>query len=209
MAIEQNQDPPAMCTVDVLGDMPRAGDRLRQLQLREAAWEMLEDYRTPGGIMGTRFSNEWLGARNWRVQLVPHLVLTDADTIPVFDPLVEALRRRRIGYLLGTFMSVPSRGKPSAVWQVPAEGEALSAFFEAHRYDFHLLFMENHGFAIHANDGDFAAFAGPEAFLRKALPEALLGSAATADLRAAMEHDFGPGSLDGILAHYEPFFLDD
>lgn len=208
MKIDQNQELPAMCMLDVLGDMRRAGNRLEQLRLREKAWEMLEIYRTPGGVMGTRLSNEWLGEKGWRVQLVPHIALVDADTMEVFAPLINALRRRQVDDALGTFVSVPTMEMPTAVWRVPMESDRLSAFFEAHRYDFHLLFPEDRSFAIHANDGDFATFAGSDSFLKEALPEEFLGSAATADLKGAMEHDYGVGCMDTILAHYDPFLLE-
>ncbi|NGM22717.1 hypothetical protein G3576_22080 [Roseomonas stagni] len=71
-----------------------------------------------------------------------------------------------------------------------------------------MLFPEDLSFAIHANDGDYAVYAGPEDFIRAALPPEAIGAAATANVVEGIEEEHGEGAIDGILAHYAPFMLE-
>jgi hypothetical protein len=208
MANSNADDLPGMGFSEPLRGMHRAGSPAVQTALQEKAWSTLKTYRTPAGRTGSRLANEWLGSRGWRVQLVPHALVRDPRCIPLLEPLAAAALHRGVTELYGTDVH-PEYRRPSAVWRVPVDSERISAFFEAHYTSFHALFPQDLGFAIHANEGDYAVFAGPEAFLREALPPDELGRAATAELKADLEQEHGVGFLDGILSHYEPFMLDD
>ena len=61
--------------------------------------------------------------------------------------------------------------------------------------------------SVQGNDGDFCVFAGPEAFVREALPPTAIGSAATAEVTAEVEKEHGKGCMKGVLAHYEHFMI--
>jgi hypothetical protein len=121
--------------------------------------------------------------------------------------LVGAALRRRHRFLFGT-AATPSL-RPSAVWRLPTEEDAIERFFEAHYLTFNVLFPADRSFAVHGNDGDFCVFAGPEAFVREALPPAAIGPAATAEVTAEVEKEHGKGCMKGVLAHYEHFMIGD
>ncbi|SFK90678.1 hypothetical protein SAMN02745775_11089 [Falsiroseomonas stagni DSM 19981] len=197
-------DPRPGCFLQPLGPMPRAGTPAQQIALQDRAWTMLELYETPSGRPGTRLSNAWLGAQGWRVQMVDHFSLWKEEFVA---PLNAAARRRGHEFLLGTVVQ-PGVLRVSAVWHVATDPDPTSRFFEAHEAGFHMLFPEDLSFAIHANDGDYAVYAGPEEFIRAALPPEAIGAAATADVVEGIEEEHGEGAIDGILAHYAPFMLD-
>ncbi len=190
--------------MEPLGPMPRAGTPEQQIALQNGAWTMLELYETPAGRQGTRLSNAWLGQKAWRVQIVGHYHMWEEKWVA---PLVAATRRRGHDFLLGTTVQ-PGFLRVSAVWRVSADPDPTSRFFEAHYAGFHMLFPEDLSFAIHANEGDYAVYAGPEDFIRAALPPEAIGAAATADVVEGIEEEHGEGAIDGILAHYAPFMLD-
>ncbi len=197
-------EPRPGCILDSLGDMPRAGRAEQQIALQDKAWTALETYATPSGSVRTRLANEWLGRNQWSIQIVPHYLMWKEAWVA---PLVEAMRRRGHPFLLGTVVQ-PGALRVSAVWRVAAETDPTSRFFEAHYTGFHMLFPEDLSFAIHANDGDFAIYAGSESFIRDALPPEAIGAAATAEVVEGIEEEHGEGAIDGVLAHYAPFMLD-
>lgn len=208
MSKQNDAELPAMCFTNVLGDMERAGGKSMQLAIREEIWPMLEFFGPPGNAVETRFANGWLGAQDWRVQLVPWWLLAYPETADIFDPLVAALRRRSIPALFGTYVGPTTRDAPTAVWRVPADGTSMFRFFNAHSLEYHMLFPEDRSFAILGSEDEFAVFAGPEEFLRKVLPPELIGPAATEALRVDVEDEYGKGFLDQVLAHYDPFLLE-
>ncbi len=197
-------EPRPGCFLEPLGPMLRAGTPAQQIALQDRAWTMLELYETPAGREGTRLSNARLGMHGWRVQIVDHYLMWKEEWVA---PLVAASRRRGHDFLLGTVVQ-PGLLRVSAVWRVAADPDPTSRFFEAHYAGFHMLFPEDLSFAIHANEGDYAIYAGPEDFLREALPPEAIGAAATADVVEGIEEEHGEGAIDGILAHYAPFMLD-
>ena len=202
-------DLPSSCLEDVMLDMAHVPGRAAQLALRESAFDMLEEYTTPSRTQGTRLSNAWLGEHTWRVQLLQHHDIRNSGPPQMFEPLVAALRRWRIPHLCGTSVDPQGLVSPTAVWRVPADPRYISSFFSAHRFGFNLLFPEDRSFAIHATEDVYAAFAGPEAFLREALLPEYQGEAALADLKGYMDHDFGEGAFNAMIPHYAPFLLDD
>jgi hypothetical protein len=205
MDLRPNSDLPSATTYPALDGMPRAGSPAEQMALQDSAWAMLEEYRAPSGYVGSRLSNAWLGERNWSVQLFYY---RDLPWRPgTVAGLVAAALRRRHHFLFGTAVSPPSR--PSAVWRLPAEEDAVERFFEAHYLTFSVLFPPDRSFAVHGNDGDFCVFAGPEPFVREAFPPAAIGAATTADVVAEVEKEHGKGCMKGVLTHYGPFMLDD
>jgi hypothetical protein len=187
-----------------LGEMQRAGSPTEQIALQDSAWDMLESYATPSGAIRTRLSNEWLGTRDWRVQFFFQYHLAWEPT--AIHPLIAATRRRGHRTVLGTVVEEGFR--PSAVWRVPVDEDGIGRFFEAHYAVFHMLFPRDRSFAVHANDGDFSVFAGPEDFVRDALPPEAIGARGTAEVVRVVETEHGKGCMDGILAHYAPFTLD-
>jgi hypothetical protein len=209
MPLDEN-DLPSNCDEETMAAMRHVSGREAQLALRAQAREMIEVFRTKWGASGTQLSNEWLGTHNWRVQLLRQRVLAISTTHRMaFSPLVALLKRRGSPALFGTDVSISSLADPTAVWRVALDTDSISRFFEAHRFSFHMLFPEDRSFAIHGSEDTYAVFAGPEAFLREALPPELQGPAVTADLKRYMEHDFGKGALDPVLAHYDPFLLEE
>jgi len=204
MASTAIQGPPSTAVYPSLDAMPRAGSATQQIALHDSAWEMVETYHAPSGHKGTRLSNEWLGTHDWRVQLFYFRDLAwEAGTV---RGLVAASRRRGHRFLFGTAVSPVAR--PTAVWQLPIEEDAIERFFEPHHSTFTVLFPADRSFAVHGNDGDFSTFAGPERFIREALPESAIGRAATAAVRAEVEKEHGKGCMKDVLIHYEPFMLD-
>jgi hypothetical protein len=197
--------PPAGTPFPALDEMTRAGSPEEQIALQLSAVEMLEPYRAPSGYAGMRLSNAWLGERDWRIQLFFFYDLT-------WEPgtkrnLIAAARRRGHVSLLGTPTSPPAR--PGAVWHLPMEEDAIERFFEAYRLSFSVLFPADRTFALNGNDGDFAVFAGPEAFVREAVPDGAIGAATTAEVVAEVEREHGKGCMEGVLAHYAPFMIED
>ncbi len=185
-------------------DIPRAGTPQEQIAWQDRAWTMLEAFAVIPVIIRTRLSNEWLGERGWRAQIVGHYRVRDED----WDvTLAAAAQRRGHQTLLGTVVG-PGELRASAVCRLPTDADALSRFFGAHYIFYHVLFPEDLSFAVHANDGDFAVYAGPEAFLRDALPPEAIGAAATAYEVEGVEQEHGAGCMDSILAHYRPFMLE-
>lgn len=205
MNSDPGSQPRSGAVLPSLGDMQRAGSPTEQLALQDSAWEMLETYTTPSGAIRTRLSNNWLGERDWRVQLFFQYHL--AWEPEAIGPLIAALRRRQHLTLLGTVVQ-PGVLRRSAVWRVPVDEDGIGRFFEAHYAVFHMLFPRDRSFAVHANDGDFSVFAGPEDFVRDALPPEAIGARGTAEVVRVVETEHGKGCMDGILAHYAPFTLD-
>lgn len=191
---------------DLDAEFTRAGSRERQIELLRQAQEMIEVFRTPGGLAGSRLSNEWLGRHGWKVQMVPSIGLKLPDE-ELLQPLLPALRRVGATTLLGATCNAPL--KPlSPVWQLRWSEAELDYFFNIHRTDYHMIWCEDRGFAIHGNDGDYDVYAGPEDLIRAALPSFLVGAAATLENQLGIEQEHGPGCIDGILEHYAPFMLD-
>lgn len=209
MTQEDADDLPSSCLDDVMKDMVHVPGRAAQLALRDHAFEMVETYTSRSGRPGTRLSNAWLGGHAWRVQLLQHWDLRNSGPIEMFEPLAVALRRRGISDLFGTSVEPEGLKLPTAVWRVPADPRYISSFFSGHRFGFNILFPQDRSFAIHGTEDVYAAFAGPEAFLREALLPEFQGEAALVDLKDYMDHDFGEGAFAAMLPHYAPFLLDD
>jgi hypothetical protein len=196
-------DLPAMTTYPALDGMPRAGSTSQQIALQNSAWEMVETCTGPSGHAGTRMSNAWLGARGWAVQLFFYRDL--AWRPGASRGLVASALRNGQRILLGTAVSPAFR--PTAVWRLPTEEDSIERFFEANSGICNVVFAEDRSFAVHGSDGDFCTFAGPESFIRAALPADNIGPSATAEVVAEVEKEYGLRSMDGMLAHYQPFML--
>jgi hypothetical protein len=197
------EDPPSLTITPALDEMPRAGTVAEQIALQDTAYEMVETYKAPSGYMGARLSNAWLGEHDWNVCLHIHDDLAwEGDTIRAF---MAAVLRRGHAVLYGTAVSQDMR--PSAVWRIPVEEDAIQRFFEAHGMNFSVLFPADRSFAVQGNDGDFAVFAGPESFLREALPDEAFTPAFLAKVVDRVEAEHGEGCMEGVLAHYAPFML--
>ncbi|CAH0258741.1 hypothetical protein [Roseomonas sp. CECT 9278] len=195
---------PGDATFPALDQMPRAGSAEQQIALQLSAVEMVEPYRAPSGHPGMRLSNAWLGEHDWRIQMFFYRDLP-------WEPgrlrnLISAARRRGHATLLGTPTSLTSR--PGAVWRLALEEDAIERFFEAYYLSFNLLFPADRSFAVNGNDGDFAVFAGPEAFVREAVPDGAIGAETTAEVVAEVEREHGKGCMEGVLAHYAPFMIE-
>jgi hypothetical protein len=188
--------------------LPRAGSPAEQAAFQDQAWSMLATYTTPARTIGARLSNEWLGSRDWRVQLIPLSDLRHPAYPDILEHLQIWLAAHGVQNVLGTSLD-PDVPRPTAVFRIPADEPNLRVFFYAHYTGFHALFAEDLSFAVVANEGDFAAVAGPEGFVRNALPPEFVGPEATAHLKAELENEIEPGWFDGILTHYAPFMLDD
>ncbi len=197
-------EPRAGGAPETLGPMPRAGSPSEQITLQDRAWTMLEVFETAAGRKGTRLSNAWLGEKGWRVQLVEQASMWKEEWV---EPFTRAARLGGYRHLFGTYVETGDF-RVSAVWRVATDPDPTSRFFEAHYTGFHMLFPADLSFAIHANEGDYAVYAGPEEFIRAALPPEAIGAAATADVVEGIEEEHGEGAIDGILAHYAPFMLD-
>ena len=98
--------------------------------------------------------------------------------------------------------------RQSAVWLVPTNAEDISRFFESHYASFSLLFPADLSFAIHCTDGEFAVYAGSEAFLRDALPPEAIGAQATAAAIAYVDPTLTEYDHEAFLAPYRSFMLD-
>ena len=209
MTQDDSDDLPGPCLDEFMVGLAHIPGRAAQMALRDKAYEMLEVFKTQSGVPGTRLSNAWLGEHDWRVQLLRHWDIGNGGPPGRFEPLVAALQRRGITHLCGTYVSGKDGAPPTAVWRIPLEAKRISGFFEAHCYGFHILFPEDRSFAIHAMEDVCAAFTGPEAFLREALLPEFQGEAALADLKDAMDEEYGEAAFASVLAHYGPFLLED
>ena len=184
-----------------------AGSTCQQRALHKGAFDQLETYTTPSGLPGTRLSNDVLGSRGWRVQLAPHYPLLHHERTWL-DPLALACSNAGMTSLLGA--AVNPRDEPaSSVWELGLDPDNIALFFNLHPHNFHMAFDANYSCALMANDGDYVAYAGPETWLRAALPKHAIGAAATADWLEGVEDEHGAGCMDSILEHYAPFMLDD
>ena len=184
--------------------VPRAGTPARQVALQDAGWEMLEAHRPARARLTTRLSNTWIGDNGWRAQVVPHYLMEHEEWL---TPLLAAIRVAGHEHLLGTNVS-PNFPRPSAVWRLPLDERLLANAIQAHSLGVFLLFPEDRSFAILCDDVDTATYAGPEAFLRAALPADAVGAAMTQEVKEGTEQEYGPGTADDILAWYEPFLLE-
>ena len=185
-----------------MNEVPRAGASAEQVALQDAGWEMLEAHKPSRARLTNRLSNAWLGEHGWRAQVVPHYPLEREEWL---TPLLEAVRAAGHDTLLATDVS-PGISRPSAVWRLPLDERLMANAIQAHSLGVFLLFPEDRSFAILCDDVDTATYAGPEAFLRQALPDAV-GPAMTEEVKAGLEREYGPGAADDILAWYEPFML--
>lgn len=209
MTQDDSDDLPGPCLEEFMDGMAHIPGRAAQMALRDKAYEMLEVFKTRSGAPGTRLSNAWLGEHDWRVQLLQHWDIRNSGPPEMFVPLVAALQRLGITHLCGTYVDAEGITAPTAVWRIPLKARRISSFFEAHRYGFHIVFPEDRSFAIHAHEDVRAAFAGHEAFLREALLPEFQGEAALADLKDAMDEEYGEAAFARVLAHYGPFLLED
>jgi hypothetical protein len=193
---------PSFAITPALDKMPRAGTEAEQLALQDLAYEMVEPFEPPSGYdIGSRLSNAWLGEHDWKVCLhLHHEVTWKGDVIA---GLIAIAQRRGLPCLYGT--AVSQNVRPSAVWRFPIEEDAIQRLFEVHRMDYCVLFPADRSFAVQGNDGDFVVFAGPEAFLREALPDEAFTPAFLAKVVDRVEAEHGEGSMAGVLAHYAPF----
>jgi hypothetical protein len=187
-------------------EFKRAGSRERQVDLLAQACEMLEIFRTPGSLIGSRLSNDWLGRHGWKVQIVPNIGYKQPGE-ELLQPLLPALRAVGVLKLLGASL-YPSLPKLSPVWQFDGEEEEIDYFFHMHRSGFHVVWCEDRRFAIHGDPGNYDVYAGPEDLVRATLPPFLIGAAATRKNAEEIEWEHGPGCMDAILEHYAPFMLD-
>jgi len=199
-------EPPSFTLPGMDLHFQRAGAPLQQRDLRDLAWTMLEPYTLPSGIIASRLSNEWLGAHNWRVQFIEASPLTKSDD-RFLQPLVAALMHTQNRSLLGTAV-VMGDAKISAVWRLPVESRVLGLYFNAHQINRSLLYSKALDFTVYAFERIYAVYAGPEDFVRAALPYSAVGAAATHWVREGVEEEHGPGCMDSILEHYAPFMLD-
>lgn len=184
-----------------------AGSTAQQRSLHKGAFNLLETYTTPSGLPGTRLSNEVLGSRGWRVQLAPHYPLMKHEP-PWLGPLAAACSAAGISTLFGAAVN-PRENPASSVWELGLDPDDVGLFFNLHVHNFHIVFDSQYSCALMANDGDFVAYAGPEKWLRAALPKHAIGAAATADWLEGVEGEHGAGCMNTILEHYAPFMLDD
>jgi hypothetical protein len=184
-------DLPSSGYTPTIADIPRAGSVAEQVAFHDSAWRMVETYTCPSGYPGTRVSNAWLGEHGWVVQLLPFFELAWGnrfhlpDGSTACDRLARLAQQHAAGGILGTMLAPGTR--PSAVYRMPLDADSIERFFEAHRHCCHMAFPPDFFFAVHANDGDFCTYAGPEAFIREALPAERIGPAATAKVIADVE----------------------
>ena len=209
MTQDETNDLPSQCNPEMMRGLAHVPGRAAQLALRASAFEMLETFTIHPGLLGTQLSNAWLGEHQWRVQLLRHSDMRNIGPEDMFDALVAALERKGMTQLFGTYVDAKGITSPTAVWRVPVDRDLIPCFFEAHCHSPHMLFPEDRSFAIHGTEDVYAAFAGPEAFLREALLQEFQGEAALADLQRFMENDYGEKAFTGILPHYAPFLLED
>lgn len=184
--------------------LAQAGTRAQQRVLRDLGWTMLETWQLPNGYSGTRFANAWLGEHRWRVQVVPQREMWKPEWVA---PLAKAAVRRGHEHLLGTSVET-GKFRDRATWRIPTNADDVGRFFEAHYPMFSLLFPADRSFAIHCVGADLATYAGPEEFVREAVPDGAIGPAMTAEVVAEVEREHGKGCMQGVLAHYAPFMLD-
>ena len=202
---------PGRTNSPALENMPHAGSIAEQIALHERARAMVEIYTCPSGHPGTRLSIAWLGERDWLVQLLPfhELAWGHQNLLPdgksACARLAALAQRSGESSLLGTMLAPAI--SPSVVWRMSLDEDSLERFFEGHYLVGHMLFPANFAFAVHGNDGDFCTYAGPESFIREALPAERIGPAATAQVIADVEAEHGAGRMDGVIAHLRPLML--
>lgn len=85
----------------------------------------------------------------------------------------------------------------------------LRLCFDRYFFSFKMAFDQVGQCAVHASDGDHAAYVGPDGVIRDALVPRAIGRAATEAAREEAEDSHGPGCIDNILEHYAPFMPDD
>lgn len=188
---------------DAIAHLPQAGTPAEQHVLRDLAWEMLEVWQLPDGYSGTRFANAWLGEHGWRVQVAPQREMWD----PVWvAPLAEAAARRGHMHLLGTSVET-GEFRDRAIWRIPTNADDVSRFFEAHYPMFSILFAPDRSFAILCVGADLATYAGPEDFIRDALPPDAIGPQATAAAIAYVDPDLTEDDYPHIIGAYRPFLF--
>lgn len=181
----------------------RAGDTTEQRRLHAIAWDMVQIWRPVGGRQVSRLSAQALRARRWRVLLVPHFGYQVLE--PLEQSVASALSALGADQVVSANVD-PTNAQPSAVFRMPAEGPVIGRHLSACFGSMTLLFAEDSSAAIFADDGNYAAIAGPEAFVRAAAgPFAQPGALdAFLETRAALD---GPYWQD-VLAHHASFLLD-
>jgi hypothetical protein len=172
--------------------------------LRELAWTMLEVWTLPDGYARTRFANAWLGDQDWKVQITPQREMWKPDWV---DGLAKAAARRGHVELFGTSVEA-GEFRNAPIWRVPANAEDVSRFFESHYPCFSLLFPSDRSFAVHCVGGEFAVYAGPEEFLREALPSEAIGAQATAATIKYVDPSLAEVDYAEFLAPYRPFMAE-
>jgi hypothetical protein len=188
---------------EAIAHFVRAGAPANQLALQDRAWTMLEIWTLPDAFPGSRLANEWLGEKGWLLQVAPQREMWKPEWV---IPFAEACARRGHVELFGTAAETGDL-RHSAVWRVPTNADDISRFFESHYACFSVLFPADLSFAIHCTDGDFATYAGPESFLREALPPEALGPRATAAAIAYVNPELTEADWDDFLAPYRPFMI--
>jgi hypothetical protein len=188
---------------EMIDDLKRAGSTARQIALRETAWTMLERWSFEDGFSTGRIANAWLGEHDWRVQIIWQRDLWLPEKVA---GLTAAATRRGHRILFGCAIGA-GIADGSAVWRIPVTDVATSRFFASHYASFSLVFPEDLSFAVHCWEGDLALVAGPEKFLREALPPEEVGHEA---MSAAIEASDPRATADDYavaLAPYRPFML--
>lgn len=188
---------------DAIAHLSQAGTPAEQSVLRDLGWTMLEAWHLPNADSGTRFANAWLGEHRWRVQIAPQREMWKPEWVA---PLAEAAARRGHEHLLGTSVET-GEFRDRAIWRIPTNADDVSRFFEAHYPMFSLLFPADRSFAIHCVVGDLATYAGPEDFVREALPREAIGPHATAAAIAYVDPDLTEDDYPHILGAYRPFMF--
>jgi hypothetical protein len=189
---------------DAIAHLSQAGSTKEQEALRELAWTMLEIWTLPDGYSRTRFANAWLGDQGWQVQIAPQREMWKPDWVA---GLAKAAARRGQVELLGTAVET-GEFRDAAIWRVPTNAEDVSRFFESHYPVFSLLFPADRSFAVHCVGGEFAVYAGPEAFLREALPPEAIGAHATAATINYVDPELTEADYADFLGPYRLFMIE-
>ena len=186
-----------------IAHLNRAGSIGQQIALLERAWAMLEVWSLNVDAPVSRLSNAWLGEQDWRIQIAPQRAMWEPESVAA---LAAFAARHGHTELLGT-SAEPSARRNTAVWRVPSNAEDISRFFESHFWEFSILFPADLSFAIHCTDGDFGTYAGPESFLREALPPEAIGPRATAAAIAYVNPELTEADWEDFLGPYRPFMI--
>jgi hypothetical protein len=165
---------------------------------------MLEVWTLPDGYARTRLANAWLGDQHWKVQIAPQREMWKPDRVA---GLAKAAARRGHEGLFGTAVEA-GEFRNASIWKVPANAEDVSRFFESHYPVFSLLFPADRSFAVHCVGGEFAVYAGPEEFLREALPPEAIGAQATAATLEYVDPGLNEADYNEFLTPYRPFMAD-